>query len=168
MIKYHGYSTSGEDIKVKKKTWGTSWISLILKISGATLTIVFIALSYIGYAITDQAKDFYKPIEWDYSTIIPLETVQKTRPKPFFKKPPIAKDLQCAEMYGSGSREYVQNLILPNKDVSYAKSRIKYEDEKDLKTDCESIKNRLYFPIKPRTDFEANFPLAFVRIVYTD
>jgi hypothetical protein len=100
-----------------------------------------------------------------YSTIS-FNTVQRTKPKPFFIKHPIAKDLQCAQMYGNGSKEYIQNWILPNKNVNYAKSRIQYQDEKDLKTDCDSINNRSYFPVKPRTDFEAKFPLAFVRIVY--
>uniref|UniRef100_A0A914DVV9 Uncharacterized protein n=1 Tax=Acrobeloides nanus TaxID=290746 RepID=A0A914DVV9_9BILA len=116
----------------------------------------------------DKANNFYnKPIEWDFSSTISLDTIQRTKPKPFFIKNSIAKDLQCDLMYGNGSQEYIQNLILPNKNVSYAKTRVKYKDEKDLKTDCESIKKRSYFPIKPRTDFEAKFPLAFVRIVYT-
>ena len=72
MIKYHDYSKdrllsevfeSDED-RVKKKS-GNSWASYILTIFVAILIIMFIALSYVGYEIMDQAKNFYnKPIEW--------------------------------------------------------------------------------------------------------
>jgi hypothetical protein len=74
--------------------------------------------------------------------------------------------LSCNEFFKKDSIKYIQSFKLPGTNVSYAKSRLIYADEEDLPTNCESIKKRSYFPIKPRTDFEAEFPIAFARIVY--
>lgn len=55
-------------------------------------------------------------------------------------------------------------------DVEYIREktrhRIVYKDSVDLKTDCASIKNRNYFPERPLTNQEAEFPIAYARIVY--
>ncbi|CAD5223446.1 unnamed protein product [Bursaphelenchus okinawaensis] len=51
------------------------------------------------------------------------------------------------------------------------KNRTKYQDPKDfqdLPMDCKLIKSRNFFSPVPTTSLEANYPLAFVRTVYTD
>lgn len=62
--------------------------------------------------------------------------------------------------------EEIQAILIPETNRTYVKNRIKYKDEEELKMDCESIKKRHYFPSKPRTKFEEDFPLAIARIVY--
>ncbi|KAE9546927.1 hypothetical protein FO519_009861, partial [Halicephalobus sp. NKZ332] len=78
---------------------------------------------------------------------------------PFYHLP-IIKYLNCGLLFenssdGSRHREKL------------SKQRVIYEDELSLKTDCDSIRSRGYFPKQALTE-EKNFPIAFARIVYKD
>jgi hypothetical protein len=141
------------------------------------ILVVFIVLTYMEFERT-KMNEYNQSITWSCpestnilqenentyisttlsSTPIPMIlTSTHIEQKPFFIKHPKTKDLVCDRLYGNDSKRYIENLILAN----YIKSRITYTDEED----CESIKKRNYFPTKPRTEFEARFPLAFARIV---
>ena len=45
-------------------------------------------------------------------------------------------------------------------------NRTVYNDADELKTDCISIKERSYFPIKSTSNEEVEFPIAYAKIVY--
>lgn len=47
--------------------------------------------------------------------------------------------------------------------------RISFNDsEIEISTDCISIRHRNYFPVLPNTKDEADYPIAYLRIVFTD
>jgi hypothetical protein len=64
--------------------------------------------------------------------------------------------LQCQKLFMKDS-EYLQMLIT---------HRVTYRDEDNLKTDCATIKNRSFFGEKPNSKEEANFPIAYAKLVY--
>ncbi|KAI1732555.1 core-2/I-Branching enzyme domain-containing protein [Ditylenchus destructor] len=76
---------------------------------------------------------------------------------PYFKRWDAVGNLDCSR-------------IIDN-DVAYIKEQAKTRvvvNDFDLPTDCKSIRDRHYYPEKPASDEERDFPLAFARNVFRD
>lgn len=191
MLKYNDYSKilllsdTDDNVHIRKKSIYSTLLKYILPILIVIILVIFVILAYMEFEPT-EINEYNRPITWvrsnisqenikigentSISTTLLITTLFITTPtpvdqKPFFIKHPKTRDLQCDRLYGNNSKRYIEQLILPNSNLSYTKSRITYKDEADLKTDCESIKKRNYFPMKPRNEVEAHFPLAFARVV---
>ncbi|KAI6198865.1 Beta-1,3-galactosyl-O-glycosyl-glycoprotein beta-1,6-N-acetylglucosaminyltransferase 3 [Aphelenchoides besseyi] len=75
-----------------------------------------------------------------------------------FVRPPGTEHLQCNRFY-EDDREYVKK---------YSKERMVYKDPVELPMDCDSIRSRNYFPDRPSSKEEADFPVARAQVVYMD
>lgn len=75
-----------------------------------------------------------------------------------FVHPEGTKHLQCARFFQNDT-DYIKQ---------FSTKRIVFKDPLDLPMDCDSIKRRNYFPSKPASHEEANFPIARAKIIYKD
>uniref|UniRef100_A0A7E4VVT0 Glycosyltransferase family 92 protein n=1 Tax=Panagrellus redivivus TaxID=6233 RepID=A0A7E4VVT0_PANRE len=94
--------------------------------------------------------------------IIIFLTARKPPEAPRFYQLPIAQNIDCGLLFDDSfdARVYARNLSLHK--VTYA------DDDKSLETSCASIRQRGYFPLEALSQEEADFPIAFARIVYKD
>ena len=76
--------------------------------------------------------------------------------KPFFQKPPEVEGIDCSRFFQNDT-EY-ENL--------YTENKLTYKGNILLSSNCSEIRMRSYFPEKPLSEAEAEFPIAFARIVY--
>lgn len=67
--------------------------------------------------------------------------------------------MKCSKLFDPGFDPDYFGLL--------SKHRLNYStDDVNITTDCETIKERNYFPTKPQSKFEEDFPIAYARIVY--
>lgn len=94
---------------------------------------------------------------------IPVTFPKTARPPPLFPKVP--SDLpypECNRLFSPkrADRNYAYTIG--------AAPLTLIDDEVDLPMDCESIRFRGYYPEQPMSSEEAEFPIAYANIVYTD
>ena len=77
--------------------------------------------------------------------------------KPFFRKPPEVEGIECGRFFENDTAY----------EAKYTNTTLIYKDEEFISSDCREIKMRHYFPEEPLSEAEAEFPIAFARIVYT-
>uniref|UniRef100_A0A914CHM5 Uncharacterized protein n=1 Tax=Acrobeloides nanus TaxID=290746 RepID=A0A914CHM5_9BILA len=75
-----------------------------------------------------------------------------------FIKPAVVKNYDCKRIFEKDEK-YIKNL---------SSHRITYQDDPSLPTDCNSVRLRNYFPVLPNTREEAEYPIAYARVVYKD
>ncbi|KAH7707245.1 core-2/I-Branching enzyme family protein [Aphelenchoides avenae] len=89
--------------------------------------------------------------EEDHSATSALST------KPFFRQPKIVEHIDCGKLFDN---------------VTYAhevgRRRIAFTKNDDLPVDCGSIRSRNFFGAEPASREEAEWPIAFAKIVYKD
>ena len=127
--------------------------TLFLKII-FNLTIFCLTFLVIFYSIPEKKSQSYIRLQRLDEF---LRGVNSTRPvKPFFKKPSEMEGIECGRFFENDT-EY-ENL--------YTENKITYKGDEFLSTDCREIRLRNYFPEEPLSEAEADFPIAFARIVY--
>ncbi|KAI6208501.1 Beta-1,3-galactosyl-O-glycosyl-glycoprotein beta-1,6-N-acetylglucosaminyltransferase 3 [Aphelenchoides besseyi] len=126
--------------------------------------ILLIILSYPYWPTSDRSSNpalriVDRPIIAEVEKTLSKPKDEAEQPKQqYFVRPPGSEHLQCNRFY-EDDKEYLK---------PYVEKRMFYKDPAELPMDCESIKTRNYFPDKPSSKEEAEFPVARARIVYMD
>ena len=89
-------------------------------------------------------------------TVFQVRTKPIDPSKPFFQKHLEMEEIEC-------DRFFQNDTAYEDK---YTNTKLTYKDDEFLSSDCRAIKMRHYFPEEPLSEAEAQFPIAFARIVY--
>uniref|UniRef100_A0AAF5CSF1 Glycosyltransferase family 92 protein n=1 Tax=Strongyloides stercoralis TaxID=6248 RepID=A0AAF5CSF1_STRER len=103
------------------------------------------ALKLKEYDLTFSNVSYYSPI------------VQKNIP-PLWRHP-IVSNVNCSRLL-NGDKMYIENEYKNLKKLKYLQNT--------FSTSCEYIKKRGYYPDQPLSEEESNFPIAYIRTIYTD
>uniref|UniRef100_A0A0K0FUS5 Glycosyltransferase family 92 protein n=1 Tax=Strongyloides venezuelensis TaxID=75913 RepID=A0A0K0FUS5_STRVS len=151
--------TYGKSSIIKQiKTFPTN-LSIILNC--ILFGVIIFQVIYFGYqynllAISEQKNN----VEYDLSipNILHYSPVAKKRIPPLWKHP-IVSNINCLAIVNG------DELYLKEKSKEFRK--LKYL-QNTFSTSCEDIKKRGYYPDKPLSQEEGDFPIAYVRTIYTD
>ena len=119
------------------------------------LVILCMAVFLILFSISEDK--FQSSITVQVFNVFRIEAKPVDISKPFFRKPPEVEGIECGRFFENDTAY----------EAKYTNTTLIYKDEEFLSSDCRDIKMRHYFPEEPLSEAEAEFPIAFARIVYT-